>query len=148
MLFGSLLKSHTYLYKNLRCRLFDNARGRFNKRWFHVLYEIRGKEIDRLKLVHMDEKSALEDRIRTLEHNKALNERENNTLKARLENLERQCQAQSETNRSLQSNIDEFKLKLSESERNCSQLTNDLKTERLLCETQREQLTSYQRSGK
>ena len=114
----------------------------------HVLYEVRGKEIDRLKLVHMDEKSALEDRIRTLEHNKALNERENNTLKARLENLERQCQAQSETNRSLQSNIDEFKLKLSESERNCSQLTNDLKTERLLCETQREQLTSYQRSGK
>ena len=96
----------------------------------------------------MDEKSALEDRIRTLEHNKALNERENNTLKARLENLDRQCQAQSETNRSLQSNIDEFKLKLSESERNCSQLTNDLKAERLLCETQREQLTSYQRSGK
>ena len=114
----------------------------------HVLYEVRGKEIDRLKLVHMDEKSALEDRIRTLEHNKALNERENNTLKARLANLEGQCQAQSETNRSLQSNIDEFKLKLSESERNCSQLTNDLKTERLLCETQREQLTSYQRSGK
>ena len=113
-----------------------------------IMYEVRAQEIDRLKRELVDQQSGQEDRIRTLEHNKALNERENNTLKARLEHLEGQCQAQSETNRNLQSNIDELKLKLSESERNCLQLTNDLNSERLLCQTQQEQLTSYQRSGK
>ena len=113
-----------------------------------IMYEVRAQEIDRLKRELVDQQSGQEDRIRTLEHNKALNERENNTLRARLENLEGQCQAQSETNRNLQSNIDELKLKLSESERNCLQLTNDLNSESLLCQTQQEQLTSYQRSGK
>ena len=113
-----------------------------------IMYEARAHEIDRLKREILDQQSGQEDRIRTLEHNKALTEHENNTLKARLENLEGQCQAQSETNRNLQSNIDQLKLKLSESERNCLQLTTDLNSERLLCQTQQDQLTSYQRSGK